>query len=123
MMYDLKEFSDRELVDELRLRLARRKEIDEKLFLFDERNMVLCERITDNLHSSASQGQFWVLNGCYSLVRMGDVYHDPIAKHSIAYRFKTHTGKFIKEKFPQVSEYIINYNDYHDPDSVLLDQV
>jgi len=68
----ISDYSDEELVEEMRRRLDLYKKIGELNFYFSNIDDILAVRIDYDGHSLANRGDYWVLNGNYALTPIGN---------------------------------------------------
>jgi hypothetical protein len=116
---DLYEFTDKELVDELKRRMVYYKKIDEMNFFFDEEKKILAIRIITE-HSTAKHGDFWILNGGYSVSHHNKntyiIIDGSANPDSIDINFKKFSGRFVKKHHPWTKEYLgPKLKEYYDP--------
>jgi len=67
----LEEYTDDELIQELKKRKEFYMKIGDLTFYYDSMNELLAVKIANNEHPTAEKGDFWVLNGSYPLRSAG----------------------------------------------------
>ena len=103
--------------------MAYYENIEKTNFLLEEDMMILAVRV-ETIHTSASVGDLWILNGCYPIRHVKNNIYIVIDGSNnpdkLEMNFKKHSGKFLKDHHPWTKEYLgAMFKQYYDPDSLL----